>query len=54
MNKKLEIRNFFLITVSNLVQMQSLNLSEHLLIDYQSLKDFQLFILQYIKKKTEK
>ena len=38
----------------NLIQMQSLDLSEYLLFDYQTLKDFQVFILQYTKKKTIK
>ena len=54
MQEKLEIRNIISITVLNLKRIQSLDLSEHLLIDYPSLKDFQFFILQNIKKKTKK
>ena len=50
MEQKLEIRSINSITVLNLKQIQSLDLSEYLLIEYPSLKDFQLFILQNTKK----
>ena len=52
--QKLKIRNIILITVLNLIQIQNQGLSEYLLIDYPNLKDFQLYILQYTKKKTIK
>ena len=54
MKQKLKIRNIISITVLNLVQIQILDLSEYLLINYPSLKDFQLFIKQYTKKKVIK
>ena len=54
MKQKLEIRNIISITVLYLKQTQSLDLSVYLFIDYRSLKDFQLFILQYTKKKIIK
>ena len=50
--QKLKIRNIISITVLNLIQIQILDLSEYLLIDHPSLRDFQLFILQYTKKKV--
>ena len=50
MKPKLDIRNIISVTVLSLIQIQSLGLSENLLIDYPVLKDFQLFILQYTKK----
>ena len=52
MKQNLKIRNIILITALNLIQIQNLDLSEYLLIDYSILKDFQLFILQYNKKKV--
>ena len=51
MKQKLEIMNIISITVLNLIQIQNLDLSEYLLIHYPKLKDFQLFILKYTKKK---
>ena len=54
MKLKLKIRNIISITVLNLIQIQNLDLSEYLLIDYSKLKNFPLFILQYTKKKTIK
>ena len=51
---KLEIKNIISITLLNLIQIQNLDLSEYLLIDYPNLKDFRLFILQYTKKKMIK
>ena len=39
------------IAVLNLRQLQNLDLSDYVLIDYASLKDFHLFILQNTKKK---
>ena len=50
MKQKLEIKNIISITVLNLIQIQNLDLSEKLLIDYPNLKDFQIFIQQYTKK----
>ena len=50
MKPKLDIRNIISVTVLSLIQIQSIGLSEYLLIDYPVLKDFQLFILQYTKK----
>ena len=52
MKQKLEIK-IISITVLNLIQIQNLDLSEYLLIGYPILKDFPLFILQYIKKIDE-
>ena len=52
MKQKLEIKNIILITVLNLIQLQNLGLSEYILIGYPNLKDFRLFILQYIKNKV--
>ena len=54
MKQKLEIKNIISITVLNLIQIQNLDLSEKFLIDYPNLKDFQIFILQYTKKKLIK
>ena len=54
MKQKLEIKNIISITVLNLIQIQNLDLSEKILIDYPNLKDFQIFILQYTKKKLIK
>ena len=54
MKQKMEIKNINSITVLNLIQLQNLSLSEYLLIGYPNLKDFRLFILQYIKKKVIK
>ena len=54
MKQKLEIRIIESITVLNLIHIQNLDLSEYLLIVYQNLIDFRLFILQYTKKKTIK
>ena len=51
MKPKLDIRNIISVTVLSLIQIQSIDLSEYLLIDYLVSKDFQLFILQYTKKK---
>ena len=54
MKRKLEIRNINSITVLNLIQKQNPDLSEYLLIVYQNIIDFRLFILQSTKKKTIK
>ena len=54
MKQNLKIRNIISITVLNLIQIQNLDLSENLLIDYPNLNDFHLFILQYTKKKVIK
>ena len=54
MKQKLEIKNIISITILNLIQIQNLDLSENFLIDYPNLKDFQIFILQYTKKKLIK
>ena len=54
MKQKLKIRNIISITVLNLIQLQNLDLSEYLLIDYPNLKDFRLLILQNIKRKRSK
>ena len=54
MKQKLKIRNIISITVLNLIQTQNQGLSEYLLIKYPNLKDFQLCILQYTKKKSIK
>ena len=54
MKQKLEIKDIISITVLNLIQLQNLDLSEYLLIGYPNLKDFRLFILQYIKKENDK
>ena len=51
MKQKLRIRYTFSISVLNLIQIQSLDLSEHLLIDYPNLKDFRVLKLQYEKKR---
>ena len=50
--QKLKTRNIISINVLNLIEIQNLDLSEYLFIDYSSLKDFLLFIIQYIKKKV--
>ena len=52
MKQLLKISNIISITVLNLIQIQNLDLSEYLLIDYPNLKDFRWFILQYTKKKN--
>ena len=44
--QKLKIRNIISITVLNFIQIQKLDLSEYLLIDYPKFEDFQLFISQ--------
>ena len=54
MKQILKIRNIISITVLNLIQMQNLELTAYLLIDYPSLKNFPLFMLQYTRKKTTK
>ena len=54
MKQILKIRNIISITVLNFIQIQKLDLSEYLLIDYPNLKNFQLFILQYARKETIK
>ena len=54
MKQKLEIKNIISITILNLIQIQNLDLSEKFLIDYPNLKDFQIFILQYTKRKLIK
>ena len=54
MKQNLKIRNIISITVLNLIQIQNLDLSENLLIDYPNLNDLHLFILQYTKKKVIK
>ena len=54
MKQILKIRNIISITVLNLIQMQNLDSSDYLLIDYPNLKNFKLFILQYTRKKTTK
>ena len=54
MKQKFKISNIFSITVLILIQIQSLDLSDYLLYDYPNLKEFRLFILQYLKKKTIK
>ena len=51
---KLEIKNIISITLLNLIQIQNLDLSEYLSIDYPYLKDFRLFKLQFTKKKLIK
>ena len=48
---QLKIKNIISITVLNLTQIQSLGLSDYLLIDYPNLKDFRLLILQCTKRK---
>ena len=53
MKQKLKIRNIISITVLNLTQMQNLDMSEYLSIDYPNLKEFRLFILQNTKKKQK-
>ena len=54
MKQKYKIRNIISITVLNLTQMQNLDLSDYLLIDYPNLKDFFFFILQCVKKEVIK
>ena len=54
MKQILKIRNIILNTVLNLIQMQNLDLSDYLFIDYPNLKNFRLFILQYTRKKITK
>ena len=54
MKQILTIRNIISITVLNLIQIQNLDLSEYLLIDYPNLKKIRLFILQYTRKKKIK
>ena len=54
MKQLLKIRNITSITVLSLIQIQNLDLSEYLLIDYPNLKDFRLFKLQYTKKRVIK
>ena len=49
MKQLLKIRNITSITVLSLIQIQNLDLSEYLLIDYPNLKDFRLFKLQNIQ-----
>ena len=54
MKQILKTRNIISITVLNLIQMQNLELSDYLLIDYPNLKNFRLFLLQYTRKKATK
>ena len=54
MKQLLKIRNITSITVLSLIQIQNLDLSEYLLLDYPNLKDFRLFKLQYSKKRVIK
>ena len=54
MKQKMRIRYTISISVLNLIQIQSLDLSEYLLIDYLNLKAFLVLKLQYSKKKTIK
>ena len=54
MKQKLRIRYTFSISVLSLIQIQSLDLSEYLLIDYPNLIDYRVLKLQYTKKKTLK
>ena len=54
MKQKWKIRNIISITVSNLIQVQNLGLSDYLSIDYPNTKEFRLFILHYTKKKQKK
>ena len=54
MKQNLEINNIISISVLNLIQIQNLDLSENLLIGSPNLKDFRLFILQYINKEVIK
>ena len=54
MKQILKIRIIISIAVLNLIQMQNLELSDYLLIDYPNLKIFRLFLLQYTRKKTTK
>ena len=54
MKQKLKIQNIISTTVLNLIQMRNLDLSDYLLIDNPNLKDFQLFVLHYTKKKVIK
>ena len=51
MKQKMELKNIIPITVLDLIQMQNLDLSDYLLIDYPNSKDSQFFLLQYTKKK---
>ena len=46
MKQKLKIKNIILITVLSLIQIQSLDLPEYLLIAYPNLKDFHLLKLK--------
>ena len=54
MKQILKISIIILITILNLIQMQNLELSDYLLIDYPNLKNLRLFLLQYTRKKTTK
>ena len=54
MKQKLKTRNIISDTVLNLIQIQNLDLSEYLLIDYPNYKDFRLYILQYKKESDKK
>ena len=47
--QKLKIRNIISTNVLNMIRIQ--DLIEYLFIDYPKLKEFQLFMLQYTKKK---
>ena len=52
--QKLKIKNIISITVLILIQLRNLDLSEYFLIEHPNLKNFQLFKLQYTKKKLIK
>ena len=54
MKQNLEINNIISIYVLKSIQIQNLDLSENLLIGSPNLKDFRLFILQYINKEVIK
>ena len=49
MKQLLKISNIISITVLNLIQIQNLDLSEYLLIDYPNLKDFRWFIFHWLE-----
>ena len=55
MKQKLKIRNIISITVLNLIQIQNLDLSEYLSIDYPNLKEFRLFVyITMYQKESDK
>ena len=54
MKQILKIRNIISFTVLNLIQMQNLELSDYLFIDYPSLKNFRLFFYTIYQKEKNK